>query len=209
MTNADLNIKKVQEYLGMTTRPVGIKLFKKGDMIEDSGFEKIENRVTFCRLVHEAAEGKNFLMRLENLKCTNAELTLGMHEPKYGDIDFRIKDKIAAVRIGQPGNADVVILIVNPEQVMSMANIVEGIGLRFRKNRAVCGDCVTEVYTSGQPRISFLCIGSRTDGHFTDNELILSLPYKIFLELPSKMSKFSSLSRKAKDNLAQRFLNIH
>jgi len=209
MTDADLNNKKVQEYLGMATRPVYIKLYKQGAIIEQSCFEKIENRLTFCHFVHEAAEGKNFLIRLENLKCSNAELTLGLREPKHGDVDFRIKGKINAVRIGQSENADIVILILNPEQVMSVANLIGGINLRFRKNRAVCGDCVAEVYNSGQPRISFLCIGSRTDGHFTDNELILSLPYKMFLELPSKTSKFASLSRSAKDSLAQRLLSIH
>ena len=209
MAGADSYAKKIQEYLGMKTRPVGIKLFKQGTVIEDSGIEKIENRLTFCRLVHDAAEGKNFLMRLENLKCINAELTLGLREPRYGNIDFRIKEKISALRIGPAESADIIMLILNPEQVMSAANMVEGINLRFRKNRAICGDCVTEVYNSGQPRISFLCIGSRTNGHFADNELILSMTYKMFLELPSKMSKMASLSRRAKDSLAQRLLNLH
>ena len=207
--DADSVGRKLQEYLGMPGRPVGVKVIRPFDDPGDVGFDHLPSRAPFCRYVSEAAKGKNFIMRLEDLKCNNAELTLGLRDPHYGEIELRIPGKVAALRIGPLEDADVVMLILQPAQVMTASLIIEGIQLRFRHNRAVCGDNMAEVFNSGEPRISFLCIGSRTSGGFNRDELVLSLPYRQYMELPPKMSKLAQLSRKAQDGLTHRLAKIH
>jgi uncharacterized protein (DUF169 family) len=201
--------RKLSEYLGMEGRPVGVKVLRAGEVPDEAGFDKLEKRATFCRYVSEAAKGRNFIMRLEDLKCNNAELTLGLREPHYGDIEFRLPGHVEALRIGPLDGADIVLMVLQPGQVMTAALIIEDINLRFRKNRAVCGDGVTEVFNTGVPRLTFLCVGSRTSGGFTSDQLVLSIPYTRFMELPAKMSKLGQISRKAQDSLVDKLAKIH
>ena len=200
---------KLQEYLGMSRRPVGVKILRPGEVPVGYAFDQLDSRAPFCRFVSEAAGGKNFIMTLDDLKCNNAELTLGLREPHYGEIGLRIPGKVAALRIGPLEDADVVMLVLQPAQAMTASLIVEGIQMRFRRNRAVCGDNMAEVFDSGKPRLSFLCVGSRTSGGFGPDELVLSLPYKQFMELTPKMSKLAQMSRKAQDTLVDRLAKIH
>ena len=192
----------------MSTRPVGVRLFKQGDAVDDSGYDKPEKRMTFCRFVREAARGKNYLMRLDNLSCANAEISLGFREPKYVNIEPRIKEKTAALRIGPVEDAEVVLLILNAEQVMTMSILLNGIEASFKGDMGVCSESMAQVYNSGKVNVSFLCNGARTLGGYETNELMLALPYKVFLELPSKMGKFASLGNMAKAGLAQLLLRI-
>ena len=201
--------RKLQEYLGMPGRPVGVKVLRPGKVQDDTGFDRFPNRAPFCRFVSEAAKDKNFIMRLDDLKCNNAELVLGLREPHYGEIELRIPGKVAALRIGPLEDADVVMLVLQPGHVMTAAIIIENIQMRFRHNKAVCGDSMAEVLNSGQPRITFLCVGSRTSGGFHNDEIVLSMPYAQFMELPSKMSKLAQMSRKAQDSLTYRLAKIH
>ena len=200
---------KLREYLGMPGRPVGVKILRPGELPDAAAFDKLPVRAPFCRYVSEAAKGKNFIMRLDDLKCNNAELALGLREPHYGEVELRIPGKVAALRVGPLEDSDVVMLILQPGQVMTASLIVEDIQMRFRRNRAVCGDSMTEVFNSGQPRITFLCVGSRTSGGFHNDEVVLSMPYSQFMKLPSRMSKLAQMSRKAQDSLTHRLAKIH
>lgn len=193
----------------MSGRPVGVKVLRPGEIPDESAFDKLPSRAPFCRYVSEAAKGKNFIMRLGDLKCNVAELTLGLREPHYGEVEMRIPGKVAALRVGPLEGADVVMLVLQPGQVMTAALIIENIQMRFRRNRAVCGDSMAEVLNSGQPRITFLCVGSRMSGGFQSDEMMLSLPYALFMELPPKMGKLAQMSRKAQDSLTHRLAKIH
>ena len=193
----------------MPGRPVGVKVMRPGEVPDTAAFDKLPARAPFCRYVSEAAKGKNFIMTLDDLKCNNAELTLGLREPRFGEVELRIQGEVAALRVGPLESADVVMLVLQPGQVMTASLIVEDIQLRFRHNRAVCGDSMAEVLNSGQPRITFLCVGSRTSGGFSSDQLVLSMPYSQFMGLPSKMSKLAQMSRKAQDTLTHRLAKIH
>ncbi len=190
----------------MSTRPVGVKLFKRGEAVPDSGHDKPERPMPFCRLVHEAAAGKNFLMRLEDLDCSKAEVALGFHGPKFTDVEPRIRVNTAALRIGPTEDSDVVMLVLNPEQVMSASMLIEGLSVRFVKNRAVCGAAMAQVYNKGQGVVTFLCIGARTRGGFQPAEVVMSLPRETFRELAAKMGKFPSFSRKVRESVTERLL---
>ncbi|MBI2859389.1 MAG: DUF169 domain-containing protein [Chloroflexi bacterium] len=200
--------KTISEYLGMTMRPVGVKLYKQGDTVDAGAFDKPEKRMTFCRFVREAAKGKNYLMRLENLDCANAEVSLGFREPKYVKIEPRIAADTGALRIGPVDGADVVMLVLNAEQVMTLSILLDGVKAEFKGNMAVCGEAMAQVYNTGKPNVTVLCNGARTFGTYETNEIIMALPARTFEDLPSKMGKFSSLSKKAKDGLAHLLLKI-
>jgi len=63
---------------------------------------------------------------------------------------------------------------------------------------SICGEAVAQVYNEGESNISFLCSGARELGGFEAHEVVLSLPYALFLGLPDRMTKFASLSRSAR-----------
>lgn len=194
----------VAAYLGMIYRPVGVKILPT----EVDG-HKLEKRMTFCRFVREAAKGGEFLVRMSDLDCVNAEVALGFTEPRFVNIEPRIHSKTAAVRVGPLEGADVVLFILTAEQVMTMSILLEGITAKFRGDMAVCGEAVARVYTEGVPNVTFLCNGARLFGEYETHEVILALPYYTFLELPSRMSRFHSLSKKARDGFARLLLRLH
>jgi uncharacterized protein (DUF169 family) len=164
--------------------------------------------MTFCRFVREAARGKDFFIKMKDLNCVNAEVALGFREPNYVNIEPRIKEKTAALRLGPVEDADVVLLVLNPEQIMIMSILLDGINAKFKGDMAVCGEAMAHVYNTGQTNVTFLCNGARLYGGFEGSELVVALPYKTFLELPSKMTKFASLSKKARDGFARLLLKL-
>lgn len=200
--------KTITTYLDMSTRPVGVKVFLAGDKIDSAGCAPPDKKLHFCRLVREAASGKDFLITVDNLACPNAEVTLGFREPMYVNIEPRIKAKTAAVRVGPLEDSNVVLLVLSPEQIMIVSILLGGISAKFKGEMAVCGEAVAQVYNDGQPNVTFLCNGARMYGGYQPNELVLALPYKVFIELPSKMGKFASLSKKARDSFTQLLLRV-
>lgn len=195
--------KAMASYLGMTYRPVGVKLLKEPVKEKPS-----HERKTYCRFVREAAQGQDVVIGMEDLNCLNAEIVLGFREPKYVAIEPRVKEKIAAVRIGPLADADVVLFLLNAEQVMTLSILLEGVRAESQGDMGVCGEATAKVYNEGQPNVTFLCNGARLNGGYEPNDLIISLPYQRFLELPQRMSRFSSLSKKAKDGLSRLLLRI-
>jgi uncharacterized protein (DUF169 family) len=190
--------ERVRSYLGMNHRLVGVKILE-----ENVDGKHPDAPVTFCRAVREALEGKELVMEIGDLDCPSAELCLGFREPAFVDVEPRIKSKTKTVCIGSLEDADVVLFVLNPEQMMIMSILLGGIKAEFRGEMAICGEAVAQVYNEGEPNISFLCSGARELGGFEAHEVVLGLPYAQFLELPSKMTKFASLSRSVRGSMAQ------
>ena len=190
--------EKVRSYLGMNHRLVGVKILE-----ENLNGEHPEAPMTFCRAVREVLRGKELVIGIDDLDCPSAELCLGFREPMFVDVEPRIKSKTKAVRIGPLEGADVILFILNPEQVMVMSILLGGIKAEFKGEMAICGEAVAKVYNEGKPNVSFLCSGARELGGFEAHEVVLGLPYARFLELPSRMTKFASLSRSVRGSMSQ------
>lgn len=188
---------------GATTLPVGVKLLRRGDEYGEDSIERPGEPMTFCRFVHEAAAGRNFLVRLGDLSCRSAQLALGLREPLFGNIEPRIKGGVEALRVGPVKDADVVMLVLDPEQAMTVSGMLEGITTQFAKSRTVCGEGMARGYNSGRPIITFLCIGARTKGDFQSHELLLSMPQPAYLALLAKANRFRLLV-KAKETLRRK-----
>src|SRR3990172_9401716 len=195
--------EKVAQYLGMGTRPVGVKLFTTEADHRGPGKKR-----TFCQFVYEAARGQDFVIAMDDLNCLNAEVALGFREPKYVEIEPRIKSPTKAIRIGPVEEADVVLFILNPEQVMTMSILLEGITARFKGDMAVCGEGVAYVKNTGEANVTFLCNGARMNADFQVQDVILSLPYVKFMELPTRMGRFSTLGHDAKQALTRLLLRL-
>jgi uncharacterized protein (DUF169 family) len=188
----------VRSYLGLNHRLVGVKISEEsvdGSPSTSSGHCHSTAPMTFCRVVREAMGGTEFVIGIDDLDCPNAELCLGFREPMFVDVGPRIKSKTKAVRIGPLEDADVVLLVLNSEQVMIMSILLGGIKAEFKGEMAICGEAVAKVYNEGEPNVSFLCSGARELGGFETHEVVLGLPYGLFLELPDRMTKFTSLSQ--------------
>jgi len=206
--------ERVRSYLGMNHRLVGIKILQEDtdsnpstELSADASMRPAQRDraifMTFCRAVREALGGKELIIEMGDLDCASAQLCLGFQEPMFIDVEPRIKTKTKAVRIGPLEDADVVLFVLNPEQVMVMSILLGGIKAEFKGERAICGEAVAKVYNEGEPNISFLCSGARELGGFEAHEVVLGLPYAQFLELPGKMTKFASLSRSVRRSIAQ------
>ena len=182
--------ERVRSYLGLNHRLVGINISEEN---VDGTHPAVS--MTFCRAMREALGGKELVIGIDDLSCPNAELCLGFREPMFVDIEPRIRNRTKSVRVGPLEGADVVLFVLNSEQVMIMSILLGGIKAEFKGEMAICGEAVSRVYNEGEPNVSFLCNGARELGGFETHEVVLSLPYALFLELPDRMTKFASLSR--------------
>jgi uncharacterized protein (DUF169 family) len=196
--------EKVRSYLGLNHRLVGIKISE-----ENLDGNHLAVPTTFCRAVREALGRKELVIGIDDLSCPNAELCLGFREPMFVDVRPRIKSKTKAVRIGSLEDADVVLFVLNSEQVMIMSILLGGIRAEFKGEMAICGEAVAKVYNEGEPNVSFLCNGARELGGFETHEVVLSLPYALFLELPARMTRFASLSRSGRGHVSASALDDH
>jgi len=196
-------IERVEEtiraYLGMEFPLVGIKL-----LTVEVKRDHPPGRRTFCQFVRAALEeGREFLITGDDLSCPSAELALGFREPRYVDVEPRVKKPVKAVCIGPLEGADVVLFLLNPHQVMVLAVLLGGITAEFRGEMALCGEAVAQVVNTGRPNISFLCQGARELGEFQREEIVVGLPYEMVLRLPERMTKFASLKSALQGGVAQ------
>lgn len=190
--------ERLRSYLGMNHRLVGVKILE-----ENVDGHHPAAPMTFCQAVREALAGRELIVEMDDLDCPSAELCLGFREPAFVDVEPRIKARTKALRVGPLEGADVVLLVLNPEQVMITSILLGGIKAEFKGEMAICGEAVAQVYNQGKPNLSFLCSGARDLGGFEVHELVLGLPYAAFLELPGRMSKFASLSRSAREGISR------
>ncbi len=183
--------EQIKAYLGMENNPVGVKI-----CVEDvpEGKRPAE-KMTFCQVVAAALKGEELVLTPDELNCTSAELALGFREPKYANVEPRIKRNVKAVLVGPIEGADVVLFVLDSRQTMTMAILFGGLKAEFKGEMAFCGEAVAKVFESGEANVSFLCNGSRNNAGYTESQVVLGLPYERFLELPQKMGKFSSLGR--------------
>jgi uncharacterized protein (DUF169 family) len=166
----------------MKYHTVGIRINGRFD-----NAHKPQDKMWFCQMVHEAGSGKEFVIEMDDLACPNAEITLGFREPKYVEIEPRIKKKVETIKIGSINDADIVLLILDCEQVMILSILLGGLDSSFKGELGVCGEVVAKVYEENKPNLSFLCQGARIFGNFKQNEVILGITKKQFDELVKRI----------------------
>lgn len=179
----------VRAYLGMKYHLVGIGINKNVDNLQEP-----EEPMWFCEMVHKAGLGEEFVVKMEDLACPNAEITLGFRQPRYVDIEPRIKETVDTIKIGSLDNADVVVLIVDCQQVMMLSILLGGLLPYFKGEFGVCGETVAKVYEEDKPNLSFLCQGARIFGNFRENEVAIGIPKWQFDELSKRIENLLKTS---------------
>ncbi|MEW6201349.1 MAG: DUF169 domain-containing protein, partial [bacterium] len=164
----------IRAYLGMKYHIVGVKILEE----EQDGGERPPGPMRYCQMVKEAAEGMNFSARFSDMACPNSELTLGFREPKYVEVEPRLKTKTKQLEIFSniENGFDVALFILTPQQVMILSILLGGITAEFKGELAVCGEATAKVLNDGKPNVSFLCNGARMFADYRENEMVVGVP---------------------------------
>ncbi|NOZ82256.1 MAG: DUF169 domain-containing protein, partial [Euryarchaeota archaeon] len=178
-------MEEIRAYFGSRYHLVGVKLFRE----IPQGYPVPERRGKFCEFVMRAARGET--VRAEDEECHLSLIALGFQEPRYLDLQPRIQPAETKAVLVAPAekleDADVVLMIATPRQVMEIAAMLGGINARFAGEIAVCGEAVAEPLKSGSANVSFLCGGARMLGGYRDSELIVAAPPEVFAEIAEKV----------------------
>ncbi len=192
MTAAERIARDVQDYLGLSHRPVGIQIKEATRSTEPSRSPR-----RFCILEREDLSGGARTFRLGDVECPGPSLALGLAEPTYTDVKPRIQTPVSSVQVGPIEGADQVLFTVTPRQPMTLAVLVGGIEPHCRGVHAVCGEVIAPVHGSRRPRLSLLCLGMRDLCGFRDDELVVGLSRDDYLALPDAMARHASLRQRA------------
>lgn len=186
-----MNIDKtIRSYIGSKHKLVGVKILNEEDK---KGNNRPAKPMRYCQFIREAAvKGNEFTIDVSDIACPNAEICLGFIEPKYVDIQPRIAPaNTKSIRIGKIKDADVVLAVLNPKQMMDLSVLLNGIKAEFHGEMAVCGEATAKVFMDKEPNVSFFCNGARMFAGFRDNEVIIGMPYETALELAEKIEALS------------------
>ena len=191
--NWEIISNKLTETFILNHTAVGVKILKNNPIIEDKDIRKPENPTRFCQMVLDAAEGEKIITFAEDLNCQSPVICLGFEEPRYADIEPRIKPATTkAVYIAAldkfTTDPDVILFIFTPRQSMEFARAIqllknEDITVEFGARMADCGEAVAKPYIEKKPNLSMLCYGARIHTTFCDDELVFGVPTSWIKEL--------------------------
>jgi uncharacterized protein (DUF169 family) len=188
MSTAERIAREVQDFLGLSHRPVGIHIEEGLRRTEPSSLPR-----RFCILEREDLSGGARAFCLGDVECPGAGLALGLVEPAYAGVEPRIHAGVSSVRVGPVDGADQILFTVTPRQAMALAVLTGGIEGRCTGSHAVCGEVIACVHETGQPHLSLLCLGMRELCGFRDEELVVGVSREDFLALPDAMARHASL----------------
>jgi uncharacterized protein (DUF169 family) len=179
---------EIKHFLNTPHNPVGVQILE--------GAKRDNSPATpqrFCILEREDLTGAEHVFHFGDLECPGAALALGMTQPQYVEVEPRIHRPVVAARVGPLKEADVVLFTVTPRQAMILAILTGGIEAHCKGEHAICGEVIARVYESGRPHLSLLCQGVRELCGFQDDELVVGIPWDLFLTLPGEISRRASV----------------
>ncbi len=183
------DLKIIKEYLKLNSEVVGVRLLKD-DIAEGHPTEG----QFYCWFVRESAvSGKGFNLSEKDFTCPNPELCLGLREPKYVEVELRVKEKFRTVQVGDAENADVLLFIVNPRQLMELSILLGGITASFRGETAVCGEATARCYIEKKPSLTLLCHGARDFSGYKDDEMVLAVPVPMVSDMVKRINELKAL----------------
>jgi len=179
--------EEIRAYFGSRYHIVAVKLFRE----VPGGYPVPEKKGKFCEFVMRAARGETLLMRAEDEECHLSLIALGFQEPRYLDLQPRIQPAETRAVLIAPAekmeDADVLMMIATPRQVMEISAMLGGIKAEFAGEIAVCGEAVAKPIKTGRANVSFLCGGARMLGGYRDSEVIIAAPPEVFAEIAEKV----------------------
>ncbi len=166
----------------------------------------------YCELIQKARFGESFLIKGQG--CRVGAYVLGKTEISPEDYYFdskrymnrtaarhavlalpRLPGRTDSIKITPycGGDFDVLILFLKPERSMRLiqaATYASGDPVEFRTGgiASVCGDC-TAYPVQGKAGISPGCKGSRKHSRYSDDELVVGIPFKIAGDIDDALGK--------------------
>lgn len=179
---------RIKGYLG-TSNLVGVRIDKDNGPPDD---RRPPKKKRFCQIVKEATEGSSCIFNVDDLDCPNAMIALGFQEPSFIEIETRITPadtkSVEVAPLKEIESPDVVLIILNPMQLMMIGNRMGIIEAKFKGDMAVCGEATASVYMNKKPNMSPLCGGARKYAKYKDSELIFGAPLQYFKDLDEKIA---------------------
>lgn len=189
MENLKENLKTIKEYLKLNSEIVGVRL-AEDDIAE--GHPK-EGQF-YCWFVRQSAiSGERFNLNEKDFTCPNPELCLGLREPKYVEVELRVKEKYKTVQVGDVENADVLLFMINPRQLMELSILLGGITASFKGETAVCGEATARCYIEKRPSLTLLCHGARDFSGYKDDEMVLAVPVFMVSDMVKRINELKAL----------------
>jgi uncharacterized protein (DUF169 family) len=174
--------------------------------------EGIGSTLLYCELIQKARFGESFLIK--NQGCSVGAYVLGEKEKspegyyytsgRYRDMDAirravsnlnRLVRKGTSIRITpySGGDFDSIILFLKPERAMRLIQAYtysSGIPVEIKTGgiASVCGDC-TSGLIQGRLALSLGCKGSRKHSKYSDDELVVGIPFQIACEIDEALGK--------------------
>lgn len=148
MEKIEQNVKKINAYLDLERKVVGVRFLFNEAEYEESNFHSLKNRMSYCTTVSKATRGKDYKIKLENFACLAAANALGLYPThplkEFGKTRLTTKvydnlcisrqvsksmvycgEGIYALEVGPlemfDQEPDVVIIVSNPYNVMRIA----------------------------------------------------------------------------------------
>ncbi len=175
--------------------------------------EKGENSsLLYCELIQKARYGESFLIRTQD--CKVGAYVLGENGTSPENYYFeaeRYKNMPAAKRAVSSlhrlekrqdsikiipytgGDFDILILFLKPERAMRLIQAYtflrgDPVEIRTGGIASVCSDC-TAYPVQGKPGISLGCKGSRKHTGYSDEEVVVGIPFDIANEIEETLDK--------------------
>lgn len=196
---------RLKDVIGLRSEPVGILYAKK----PLSGGESPS--VAVCEAMKRASEGAIINLSKENSKCPGGTYYLGLGERVSGVEEFLVdvehifsSHPIARAHFthaitpptglapyvcfapvtSMPEKPDLVLIVCNPMQASRILGLLayDGApGLKLSAFGAACQTAITNPLMNGNVDVSFIDISARRRAGFSDDELVVSLPYREFM----------------------------
>lgn len=182
--------EKFRRFFDIGTSPVAVKISN----IQIDG-QRPKQPSLFCDFVRRVARNGEALTIVEtDLQNFTARVILGFTEPKYFDINPRIKPASTKSIVVAPlekirEDPDVVIIITDPARMMGVVQTISrATRERFEAKMtceasAVAGEVTAVPYIEKKPNLTLLCGGARTLAGYGDNEMVMGIPFDTFVKL--------------------------
>lgn len=212
--NVGVKVEAFRRFFKLPTHPVAVRA------LQDMEVETDTVPMRYCEMVRRAAEyGEEYVCTRDNLSCANAEISLGLTDPPYGDVDTRLEGT-TGVLIAPLVDADfepqVVILVGKPKllmQVSTSVSRVRGEKMRstFGGETAVCGEATAHPILQGEANLSLLCEGARMFAGYTGDEVAMGIPMRLFQQIAENIGRPEATSAMCgclMDDLPQRAVEV-
>jgi len=201
--------QELKQALPMGADPIGVKLIydHNENLRVHSKFKEVRGLVGFCDFVKKASQGEFLRIQKGDFSCHTGNVMLGFKDSESIELTMRLDMKGLKYILLFPINKyriedfDSIILILNPHNCM---NVIQAYVKLYKKPlkitcgaiNGVCSEVTAHVIKRNEVNFSFLCPNSRSNGIFSDCELLCGIPAMLTYETINAIVKLTKTNLK-------------